>query len=156
MMKMRKKRVIDRKPDQEQGWEGAKVDRRRLSIEGAKERSRLGRLGQVKFVTNYWEIFKEDLGKWNQEEIVNIIRVYNLLEQYVYSDFPPYHVQDQLLNLMSDKLKWFEKKIETDVTFAKRIDEVNKEFINMQKITNTETDHEYAPKYFPMTKENKN
>ena len=59
------------------------------------------------FVTNYWEVFREDLGKWNEDQIVKIIRIYNFMELRGSPTIPKYAELTQIENLMTDVLKWF-------------------------------------------------
>jgi hypothetical protein len=103
------------------------------------------------FVTNYWEVFREDLGKWNEDQIVKIIRIYNYMESKQTPTIPKYAELTQIENLMTDVLKWFEAKAGTDPDFKKRLEGVQKYFKEMQTTIDKEglSDGAFIPKYFP-------
>jgi len=101
------------------------------------------------FITNYWESFRTELSKWNEEQIVKIIRIYNIMEAEQSPRTITSYENKQIENLIVDTLKWFESKAEADPDFRKKLEKVDRYFEEMQKtIHNRERTAPYRPKYF--------
>jgi len=71
----------------------------------------------ARFVINYWEVFREDLGKWNEDQIVKIIRIYNYMESRDTPTTQKYEELRQIENLMVDVLQWFEAKADANIEY---------------------------------------
>jgi hypothetical protein len=98
------------------------------------------------FKTNYWEIYKNDLGKWFGSEIVKIVKVYNLMEDAIKAD--DYELCKELYELITSILIWFEQKAENNHNFEKKLEKVSGDFKLIKKEVDEETLEQYQPKYF--------
>ena len=101
------------------------------------------------FITNYWESFRTELSKWNEEQIVKIIRIYNFMEAEQSPELVTTVQNNQIENLIVDTIKWVDSKAEADPDFRKKLEKVDSYFEEMRKtIQKKERTAPYRPKYY--------
>jgi len=101
------------------------------------------------FITNYWEVFKDDLGNWQGKELVKIIRIYNLMEKVVSPSNTTHQENTDLRRLIASVLSWFQNRAESDELFKEKLLSVSEEFKEMQELFDRQIPADFSPKYFP-------
>ncbi|MHA1866634.1 MAG: hypothetical protein ACTSXD_01050 [Candidatus Heimdallarchaeaceae archaeon] len=101
------------------------------------------------FVTNYWEVFQNDLGNWKGKELVKIIRIYNLMEKFGSPSNSTNWDNNELQRLIASVLNWFQDKVDSDELFKEKILAVKEEFKEMQDLFDKPIPNGFSIKYFP-------
>jgi hypothetical protein len=98
-------------------------------------------------VTNYWEVYRSELGNWKESEITKIIRVYNLLDSYSRRlETQNYTFNADIKRLIIDVLRWFDDKAEKNERFKEILKEVRLEYSETKRIEQT-GELNYNPKF---------